>query len=119
ENFESVEWRFGDDSVSKEASPTHIYATAGKFEINMKVTSKDGSTARKLLSLAIEADSIADFRAIPTGAENTVKLTYEVKDPRIKVKSVKWNLPNGETSTEENPVKTYEPNKFFDASVDI
>lgn len=121
-NYESIEWRFGDDSVSREASPTHVYATTGKFEVNLKVTSKDGSTARKLLIVSIDADDLADFWATPTDKENTVKLSYKLLDPTLKITSIKWGLnldKEADTSSLENPTKTYEANQFIDANLTL
>ncbi|MBC7416910.1 MAG: DUF5013 domain-containing protein [Pedobacter sp.] len=115
-NYKELEWRFGDDSLSTKVSPEHVYPKAGIFEVNLKATSADGSTARKLLVIKIVADSIADFVAVKTDAENTVKFSSSSKSI---IKSFKWTFHDGATSTEANPVKKYDPNKFFDASLDM
>ena len=115
-NYKELEWRFGDDSLSTKVSPEHVYARAGVFEVNLKATSEDGSTARKLLKITIVADSIADFVAVKTDVENTVKFSSSSKSV---IKSFKWTFSDGTTSTEANPVKKYAPNKFFDASLDM
>ncbi|MGV8878767.1 MAG: DUF5013 domain-containing protein [Sphingobacteriaceae bacterium] len=115
-NYEQLEWRFGDDSLSTEVSPEHVYPKTGIFEVNLKATSADGSTARKLLVIKIIADSLADFVAVKTGAENTIRFRSSSK---AAIKSFKWTFHDGTTSIEANPVKKYEPNKFFDATLDI
>jgi PKD repeat protein len=106
-NVESVEWRFGDDSLSYELSPTHQYMTPGNFEVNLKVVSPDGSTARKLLVIKVEADSLANFTADGTGEDNTVLFKASTKFP---VKSIEWNFGDKTTSTELEPVKVYDSN---------
>lgn len=115
-NYKELEWRFGDDSLSTEVSPVHVYPKPGIFEVNLKATSEDGSTARKLLVIKIVADSIADFVAVKTGEENTVRFSSTSK---TTMKSFKWTFHDGTTSTEANPVKTYEPNMFLDASLEF
>ncbi|WP_448633801.1 PKD domain-containing protein [Pedobacter panaciterrae] len=45
--YKKLEWRFGDDSVSYETTPKHIFASAGTFEVNLTAIAEDGSTAKK------------------------------------------------------------------------
>lgn len=121
-NYKSLEWRFGDDSLSTEVSPEHIFPKTSddlekhEFLVTLTATSEDGSTAKKQLNIKILADSIADFVAVKSGAENTIRFSSTSK---TTMKSFKWTFHDGTTSTDPNPVKKYEPNKFFDASLDI
>src|SRR5690606_8554509 len=85
----------------------HQYMTPGNYEVNLKVISPDGSTARKLLVVKIVADSLANFTADGTGEENTVLFKASVKFP---VKSIHWNFGDKTTSDELEPVKVYGSN---------
>ena len=111
-NYKTLEWRFGDDSVSTEVSPTHVYPKPGIFEVNLKATSADGSTARKLLVIKIVADSIANFVAVKTSVINEVKFSATSK---TSIKSLLWDFGDGTTSTDLTPTKTYPAGKFIDA----
>lgn len=43
-NFESVEWDFGDGTTSTEINPVHIYTSPGAYDVSLIVTSCDGAT---------------------------------------------------------------------------
>ncbi|MHB1177118.1 MAG: DUF5013 domain-containing protein [Daejeonella sp.] len=113
-NYKSIEWRFGDDSLSTDISPTHIFLKPGIFEVNLKATAEDGSTARKLLVIKIIADSIANFGAVKTGVPNEVKFSSTTK---ASIKSLVWKFHDGTTSTDLTPTKTYTPGQFNDATL--
>lgn len=115
-NFKSIEWRFGDDSLSTEVSPTHVYPKPGIFEVNLKATAEDGSTARKLLVIKIIADSVANFGAVKTGVINEVKFSATSK---TSIKSLLWDFGDGTTSTDPTPTKIYPAGKFIDATLTI
>ena len=115
-NYKAVEWRFGDDSVSTDVSPTHVFLKPGIFEINLKATAEDGSTARKLLVIKIIADSVASFGAVKTTINNEVKFSATSK---AAIKSLVWNFGDGTTSTELSPTKVYPAGKFIDATLTI
>ncbi|MGY3054184.1 PKD repeat protein [Pedobacter sp. UYEF25] len=115
-DYKELEWRFGDDSLSTAVSPEHVYLKPGIFDVTLKATSADGSTAKKLLTIKIVADSVANFFAEKTAVANTVKFS---SDTKATIKSFKWTFHDGTTSTDANPEKTYIPNKFFDATLDL
>jgi PKD repeat protein len=114
ERYKSIEWRFGDDSLSYEENPVHQYFRPGKYEVNLKVIAEDGSTARKLLNINIVADSLAEFKAIKEPTSNEVRFSASAKFP---VKSVEWNFGDNTKSTELSPLKTYNEGFFGTASV--
>lgn len=115
-NYKAIEWRFGDDSLSTEVSPTHVYLKPGIFEVNLKATGEDGSTARKLLVIKIIADSVANFGAVKTGVPNTVKFSATSK---TTIKSLRWDFGDGTTSTDLTPTKTYPAGKLIDATLTL
>lgn len=115
-NYKTLEWRFGDDSLSNEVSPTHVYARPGTYEANLTAISEDGSTARKLLVIKIIADSVANFVAIRTGLQNTVQFSATSK---TSIKSLAWDFGDNTTSTDLSPTKTYPADFFKDAKVTI
>jgi len=34
--YERLEWRFGDDTLSTEDSPSHVYLATGKYQVDLK-----------------------------------------------------------------------------------
>lgn len=112
--FKKLEWRFGDDSVSHETSPSHVYATTGTFEVNLKAIAEDGSTAQKLLVIKILPDDIVYYVAENQGGN---KVKFGVKTSKVVIKSMTWDFGDGGTSTSENPTREYEAGKIFTAKL--
>lgn len=109
--YKEVEWRFGDDSLSNEVSPTHVFPRDGKFEVTMKATAADGSTAMKLHVIEIKPESVGTiFAKAKVGVANTV--TFNV-NTLIPIKSVSWDFGDTKKSTELSPDKLYEEGKLY------
>lgn len=113
-NFKSVEWRFGDDSLSTETSPTHMFPRDGRYEVILTATSADGAKAKKLVVVNIEADKVAKIVALPNGTPNTVKFRISTA---AELESAVWDFGDGTTSTELEPAKAYAEGQLFTAKV--
>ncbi|HEX8609284.1 MAG TPA: DUF5013 domain-containing protein [Pedobacter sp.] len=111
-NFKTVEWRFGDDSLSTEASPTHLFLSDGRYEVVLTATSESGAKARKLVVLTIDASKFANVVALPNGTANTVN--FKINAP-TEIQSVKWDFGDASSSDQSEPAKTYESGKLFNA----
>jgi PKD repeat protein len=109
-NYKTLEWRFGDDSLSTEVSPKHTFLKTGIYEVNLKATSEVGTTARKLLVININADSVAKITAQKTGVANEVKLNLSTK---ATIASLLWDFGDNTTSNTVSPTKTYESGKMY------
>ena len=44
ENAVSYSWDFGDDNVSTEKNPTHVYSSKGEYEVVLTATDNSGDT---------------------------------------------------------------------------
>ncbi|MGY4384376.1 PKD repeat protein [Pedobacter sp. UYP24] len=113
-NYKSLEWRFGDDSLSTEVSPNHMFPRDGKYEVVLTATSLDGAKGKKLIIVDIQADKVAKIVALPNGTLNTVKFKISTT---AELKSAKWDFGDGTTSTELEPTKAYAVGKLFTAKV--
>jgi hypothetical protein len=117
--YERLEWRFGDDTLSTEDSPSHVYLTTGKFQVDLKTFSSTGAVTRKLVDLNIVPDSVAKITAVKTGVLNQVKFGITVK---AKIKTIEWTFSDVTPSVKSNsmePVRTYNPGSFNAFSVHI
>ncbi|MBC7565584.1 MAG: PKD domain-containing protein [Pedobacter sp.] len=118
-NYEKLEWRFGDDTLSTLASPSHVYLTTGKFQVDLKAFSSTGAVTRKLVDINIVADSVAKVTAVKTGVLNQVKFGISVK---AKIKTIMWTFldvtPNVQSSSME-PVRNYNAGSFNAFSVRV
>ncbi|WP_214225100.1 DUF5013 domain-containing protein [Pedobacter sp. B4-66] len=115
--YKSLEWRFGDDSVSREVTPTHVFATAGTFEINLKAIAEDGSTATRVHILKILPEDGLSFVAESQGSN---KVKFSVKTTNVVVKSLLWDFGDGSAGSEDpTPTKEYAPTKLFTSKVRV
>jgi len=115
-NYKELEWRFGDDSLSTEVSPTHMYFKDGTYEVNLKATAADGTTARKLLKVVIKPEDVATISGRFTGVQNNVKF---VANTDVDIKSVKWEFGDNTESEELSPVKVYEEGKLYTVKLTV
>lgn len=114
-NFKTLEWRFGDDSISTEDSPKHVYLTTGIFEVNLKGVSETGATGRKLIKINIRPDDVVGISTEKTTVENQVKF---VLDSKATIASALWSFDDDKTtSTELTPIKNYKAGSFNKFSV--
>src|SRR5215217_1520866 len=70
ENFKTLEWRFGDDSLGTAATNVHRYATTGDYDASLTAIAESGLTSQKVYVVKLKADSIAKLSAVKTGKEN-------------------------------------------------
>lgn len=114
ENYKTIEWRFGDDSLSTELSPTHMYLKDGKYEVVMTAIAESGATAKKLYVVNIEADKVAKIVALPNGTANTVKFNIS---SRAEIASATWDFGDKTVSTQLEPTKAYAPDLLYTSKV--
>lgn len=115
-DYEVLEWRFGDDSLSTEVSPTHMYFKDGIYEVNLKATAADGSTARKLVKVEIKPESVAALSAVETSVVNTVRFSAV---STANIASIEWDFGDNTTSEETSPTKAYEEGKLYTATMTV
>ncbi len=48
-------WTFGDGATSTAASPSHTYATAGTYTVNLTVTDNNGATSSKSAAVTVQS----------------------------------------------------------------
>lgn len=105
-------WSFGDGASSDEASPTHIYASAGTYRVRLTVALEDGRkfSAEKDVELAGrpgETDPVtADFTFKVSGLQAAFKA--DVRNGDNKRIDYLWDFNGGENiSYEKNPVYVF------------
>lgn len=116
ENYKTIEWRFGDDSLSTQASPTHMYLKDGRYEVVMTAISESGSTAKKLYVVNIEADKVAKILARPNGTPNTVK--FQISSG-AEIASASWDFGDKSVSTQLEPTKAYSADVLYTTKVTL
>lgn len=94
------EWRFGDGAVGAGPRPTHVYRTAGVYEVSLAVTDDSGTarssredTARVVINEAPIADAGPDMIGAP--GEPLVFSGAGSIDPDGDVTSYHWDFQDG------------------------
>ncbi|ETZ23724.1 DUF5013 domain-containing protein [Pedobacter sp. V48] len=115
--YKKLEWRFGDDSISYENAPSHIFATTGTFEVNLTAIAEDGSTAKKVVLIKIIPDSAVNFIAKSQGSN---KVKFDVKSSKVNIKDFSWDFGDASAgSTEASPIKEYEGGKLYTSKLKV
>nr|WP_321431224.1 PKD domain-containing protein [uncultured Methanolobus sp.] len=100
-------WNFGDGNTSTDQNPTHIYSSAGIYNVSLNTTNIGGSNVSTQFSyITVYTTPVADFSA--NVAEGAAPLTVNFTDMSTYMPTNwTWNFGDGNTSTAQNPTHTY------------
>jgi PKD repeat protein len=93
-------WDFGDGQTSVEENPTHVYAAAGVYTVELEACNAGGCDT-------YSAD--VEVLALPVAGFDYSVSVLEVTFTNLSTDAdtYAWDFGDGGTSTEENPVHTY------------
>jgi PKD repeat protein len=105
-------WEFGDGMVTDEQNPVHEYALPGIYSVMLTVTTSQGDTATAKADLIVVEPQVAiDFVQSEGPAPfeaSLLDVTLPLPDGNpFKPTAWEWNLGDGNTSTDQNPVHVY------------
>jgi PKD repeat protein len=106
----SWNWDFGDGETSTEQNPRHVYSDDGNYEVTLTVTNKEKSTHSVTnIATILDMSPAAGFTYEPKPATvgEPVTFTDLSKTLQDDLVSWHWDLGDGTTSSEQNPVHTY------------
>ncbi|MEZ4845389.1 MAG: PKD domain-containing protein [Bacteroidia bacterium] len=96
-------WSFGDGNTSGALTPTHIYSSAGTYNVSVTVENKVGCTAMAATTVRVFALPVANF-STTGGCQNTdISFTNTSNGAAVSY----WNFGDGGTSTLQNPTHNY------------
>lgn len=112
-------WDVGDGTVYSEPNFTHTYQTPGSFTIFMYVAGPKGEDM-KTVSDYIHCFEMpaADFSASTTKAEVGEEITFTDLSTGPAA-SWSWDFGDGNTSTEQNPVKSYDETGTYTVTLSV
>lgn len=111
-------WDFGDGNTSTEQHPVHTYQNAGAFSVSLTVTGPGGvkDITRTNFITVLEPPPVAIFGADTlTGPQ---PLTVQFMDSSTgEISSWFWDFGDTTTSTEQNPIHTYQAAGDYDVNL--
>jgi len=109
----SWKWDFGDGKTSDEQNPQHDYAP-GLFDVGLTVTTSQGESATVKEALILVSPEVVIGVVQPTGpAPFEASLLDLTQVGAFVVEGRLWELGDGATSEEKDPVHIYEaPGKY-------
>ncbi len=119
----SYEWDFGDGTNSTEQTPSHIYSTAGTYNVNFTVTGPGGSdsevkTGYIVVNEALSTAPIAAFAVTPTSGD--VPLAVQFTDQSIGTPtSWIWDFGDGNNTTGQNVTHIYTSAGIYIANLTV
>jgi len=124
--IDSYEWDFGDGNTSTETNPTNTYNTAGNYTASLTVTDGEGLTDTATISIVVtEAGGNqapeAVVSATPDSGNAPLEVTFtgDGSTDDIGIVSYAWDFGDGNTSTETNPIHTYNAAGSYMASLTV
>jgi len=101
-------WNFGDGGTSTGQNPVHTYNSAGTYTVTLTASNADGEdTETKTNLITVLTQPMAAFAANIT--EGDAPLAVRFTDQSTgNVTAWAWDFGDGSTSTEQNPIHTYE-----------
>jgi hypothetical protein len=109
-NYTDFVWSFGDNTNSLDITPTHIYQSSGKFNVQLYATDPYGNSV--FLTSSVNINGILSDRDI--GYANATNFNFSIDPNYAKIyKAVLWNFGDGETSRNPFPSHQYKtPGKY-------
>jgi PKD repeat protein len=117
-------WDFGDGAVSSEMYPLHTYAEEGEYLVTLEANNDNCGLMSFQDMVYIYSDTImdrcfADFWFI-TDSINTKTVYFEdMSFAEFGISSWSWEFGDGNTSSEQNPIHTYDEEGEYEVTLSI
>lgn len=108
QNMYRCEWDFGDGTTSTSANPTHTFSTPGTYDVNLRVYSAGdvkSDATYKTIEVTVE-DPVASFTM--SSSDISVGESVTFTNTSQNMDRCEWDFGDGETSTQTNPVHTFD-----------
>jgi PKD repeat protein len=97
-------WDFGDGQTSTASNPTHLYGSAGTYNVKLTVTTTFGCIKDTTKAVQVLGAAVAAFSATtPTCAGDSVQFTDLSSTPNGSIIQWVWNFGDGNTVTINYP----------------
>ncbi|WP_055392973.1 PKD domain-containing protein [Flagellimonas eckloniae] len=118
-------WDFGDGNGSTDADPTHTYTIAGNYTATLTVTDAGGLTDMATVDIIVNTVNleapVAVAMANPLEGEAPLAIIFDGSGStdNIGIVSYAWDFKDGTTSSEVNPVTTFETPGVYNVDLTV
>lgn len=120
-NITNYNWSFGDDSLSVDKDPVHLYKQPGNFNATLIVTDVNGCSDR--ISQNIKYFPVPSLVVIEPntfiGCKPAKILFKNLSNPIDETYDINWTFGDGGTSKEISPIHTYESEGVYSVEVTL
>lgn len=114
----SWSWNFGDSTTANGPHPSHLYALAGTYNVQLMVTTTGGCTSTAIIPVTVGYN--AGCQAFFTYHKTPEPLTFHFENQSMGMpSSLLWNFGDGNTSTESHPHHTFAAPGLYQVSLTI
>lgn len=115
----SFVWDFGDGTTSTEVSPTHKFATAGKYMVTLTLDGVGSRTYPLMINDIVPVLSVAEQSTDVVEFNNTtISFNLELPNPENLPVRYVWSFPEGTTYADGTPVTEFVGLAHEDGTVD-
>ncbi len=120
-------WDFGDGNTSTEQNPVHTYDESGEYVVTLTIVSDscESTIMQDVFTDPIicchepeECSALFDYTFGPTGSEFELQF-HDASYAEGDILTWDWDFGDGNTSTEQNPIHTYDEPGIYDVSLTI
>lgn len=103
-------WNFGDGNLSREQNPDHTYAAEGTYLATLTVTDSKGTPSQSSVSVTVSCPRLTGTASgSPTSGDAPLTVSFNGStDGGCPPVNYQWDFGDGGTSSERNPVHTYQ-----------
>ncbi len=106
-SISSWNWNFGDGTISSLQNPSHLYLSAGTYNVSLTVSSNTGCDSTFKLPVIVNPFPNPAFTTNITCLGKATQFTNGSTISSGSISGWSWSFGNGRTSTAQNPSITY------------
>ncbi len=115
----SWQWNFGDGETSTLTNPTHTYSTPGSYTVGLTATGPAGSSTEERIDYIIVSKTVlVQFTATPQRGQKPLIVQF-LNQSIGDFEDYFWSFGDGQISTMENPIHTYETSGYYTVSLTV
>ncbi|MEO6671457.1 MAG: PKD domain-containing protein [Ferruginibacter sp.] len=114
--IDNWQWDFGDGNASTQQNPSHVYTSAGSYNVSLRVRNTNGcyQTITRTQYITVGNAPVAGFtNSISTNCTAPVNIYFQNTSTGSGTLSYFWTFGDGQTSVAQNPSHSFGSGTFI------